>query len=153
MSKNANISNDVLQNNKNKKFIKYYFNYDWDKYMEINNNLNLKDDIDACNNYINYGLSQKKTIYPNKDFLLYKNLLETKENINKLKKNISLNKKTNFKNIYPLYNWKLYLYMNLDILNSNNIGNKNDLINFYFKTGINVEHKLYLLEKKIIKKD
>jgi len=153
MSKNANISNDVLQNNKNKKFIKYYFNYDWDKYMEINNNLNLKDDIDACNNYINYGLSQKKTIYPNKDFLLYKNLLETKENINKLKKNISLNKKTNFKNVYSIYNWKLYLYMNLDILNSNNIGNKNDLINFYFKTGINVEHKLYLLEKKIIKKD
>ena len=146
-----NLLHDIKHSN-------LYFNYDWEKYISDNDDLENFNYNKAFLHYIEYGEKEKRKIYKKDDinsklenfnwkfYLIANNDLISNDVTNK-DKAINHFKKNGFKEdrLYSNYHYLLYINYDWEKYSSMYKLNKNGLDSFkhYLKNGIDTKHKIY----------
>ena len=140
--------NNKINKEHNKIFIQYFNDYDWKKYIEMYKDLNLNDEIKACNHYLNEGKKDKEIYSRNNNIKDIKDInKESITNILKLQEEVQIDIKKTKQIIKNKYDWNYYLITNTHILNIISVNSINDLIDYFIFHDIYKEDViLYLLE-------
>ena len=137
-----------------------YYNYDWDRYISDNNDLENFNKKKAFQHYLLFGKKENRKIYKNDDinskfeqfnwkFYLYFNKDLVNSGIFNKEKAIAHFKKCGYKEdrLYSHYHYLLYINYDWDKYSSMYKLNKNsiDSFNYYVRYGIKNKHKIFYL--------